>query len=367
MTLAFAVFLVLHGLIHLLGFAKAFRLADLSQLTQPVSAPAGALWLTAAVLFVSAAGCLFLWPRWWWLFGAAAVVVSMAATIPSWSDAKFGAIANAIAIVGVAFGFLTQGPFSLRAGYDRDVARGLARTEPADTISDADLAHLPEPVQRYLRTSGVVGQPRVRNFSAHMHGRFRNGPDARWMTFTAEQHNFLDQPSRLFYMTASMSAIPFHGYHRYADSAATMRIKAAGLVTVADVSGREMTRGETVTMFNDMCVMAPASLIDPAIVWEPVDGHTVRAIFTTAGHSIRADLTFNDAGELADFRTEDRYQTSPDGTRMKQVPWSTPLGPYRKFGSVRLSSGGAARWHEPDGDYAYIELELDDVKYNVER
>ncbi len=29
-----------------------------------------------------------------------------------------------------------------------------------------------------------------------------------------------------------------------------------------------MNQGETVTMFNDMCVMAPATLIGPDIVWE---------------------------------------------------------------------------------------------------
>ena len=49
-----------------------------------------------------------------------------------------------------------------------------------------------------------------------------------------------------------------------------------------------MTQGETVTMFNDMCVMAPATLIDPAIVWEPVDARTARASFTNAGYRIRA-------------------------------------------------------------------------------
>ena len=29
-----------------------------------------------------------------------------------------------------------------------------------------------------------------------------------------------------------------------------------------------MNQGETVTMFNDMCVMAPATLIHRAIEWE---------------------------------------------------------------------------------------------------
>ena len=127
-----------------------------------------------------------------------------------------------------------------------------------------------------------------------------------------------------------------------------------------------MLQGETVTMFNDMCVMAPASLIDPAIVWESVDAHSARAAFTNAGQTIRAELIFNDAGELVDFVSDDRYQLSPDGKRTSRIRWSTPVGAYRKFGRMRLPSGGDARWHEPEGEYAYIELELDEVQYNLD-
>jgi hypothetical protein len=83
-----------------------------------------------------------------------------------------------------------------------------------------------------------------------------------------------------------------------------------------------------------------------------------------AGHTTHAELTFNDAGELADFVSEDRYQASPDG-KMKQLRWSTPLHGYRTYGSVRLPSGGEGRWHDSDGEYAYIELTIDDVQYNV--
>ena len=87
MTAIFALVLVVHGLIHLLGFAKAFGLAGLPQLTQPISPVLGVLWLLAAVLFVSAAAALFVWPRGWWAIGACAIAVSMVVIVPSWTDA----------------------------------------------------------------------------------------------------------------------------------------------------------------------------------------------------------------------------------------------------------------------------------------
>jgi hypothetical protein len=47
------------------------------------------------------------------------------------------------------------------------------------------------------------------------------------------------------------------------------------------------------------------------------------------------------------------------------IGWSTPIGSYRTFGAFRLASRGDARWHEGGREYAYIELDIDDVQYNV--
>jgi hypothetical protein len=160
-----------------------------------------------------------------------------------------------------------------------------------------------------------------------------------------------------------MTGIPFHGLHRYVDSTATMRVKVAGVATVADASGVEMTRAETVTLFNDMCVLAPATLIDPTIRWQTVDDDVVRATFTNAGYAVSAHLQFNDAGELVNFWSDDR-KASTDGGAFTAMRWSTPLTAYRAFGDARLASRGEGRWLAPAGDYAYIELEIDDVRYN---
>ena len=362
---AFVILLLLHGSIHLLGAAKAFGWANLSQLTQPISHTQGVLWLLSALLFTVTATALFVWPRGWWLIGAGAIAVSMLAIVPSWADAKIGGGVNGIVAIGLVFGVLSQGPSSLRAEYEADVARYLSDATPASPVTDADLAHLPPSVQKYLRLAGVVGQPRVASFRVRMHGRIREGPQRRWMPLRAEQYNAVRPAARLFYLTAAMFAIPVQGYHRYVGSSASMRVKAAALVTVAAADGREMTQGETVTLFNDMCVLAPATLIDRAIEWHPLDARTTRARFTNGGYTISAELSFNDDGELVDFASEDRYQAQPDGTLMRRLPWSTPVGRYRSFGSVRLPSEGQGRWHDPEGEYAYIELTIDDVQYNT--
>ena len=255
---------------------------------------------------------------------------------------------------------------NFRAGYERDVDRALAQQpSSAPTVTDDELEHLPAPVQRYLRAAGVVGNPRVHNFRMRMRGRIRSGPAARWIPFESEQYNIVEAPARFFYLTGSMLMIPVLGYHRYVGSSATMTIKAAALVPVVDAGGPEMNQSETVTLLNDMCIMAPATLTDRRLRWEAVDGRTARVTFTNAGHTVAAELSFDDGGELTNFRSDDRYQLSADGRSARLVRWSTPIKDHRRFGNVRLASAGEGRWHEADSDYAYIELTIDQVEYNV--
>ena len=51
MTVLFAAFLLVHGLIHLLGVTKAWHLAELPQLSQNISPMLGWLWLADLTSF----------------------------------------------------------------------------------------------------------------------------------------------------------------------------------------------------------------------------------------------------------------------------------------------------------------------------
>jgi hypothetical protein len=271
---------------------------------------------------------------------------------------------NLLALTSAVFGLAIDGPVSLRAQFEDDVDRGLARAVTGAPIRDADLEALPAPVQRYLRTAGVVGMPRPQNVFVRMHGRIRSGADAAWMPFVAEQYNFFDQPSRFFYMELTDGPWAVQGFHRYAGPLADMRVNVAGLVPVARAGGEDMTVSETVTMLNDMAMLAPATLVSPAIAWERLGACSTRASFENAMMRVHATLEVNDAGELVNFVSDDRRQLAGDGT-FRPMRWRTPLGGYRSFGSIRLASRGEARWEGPDGGYSYIEIEIEDVRYDV--
>jgi hypothetical protein len=365
LKIAVTVLLTLHGLLHAMGFLKAFGLVELPSLTQPISRPMGLLWLFAGLALGGTALASYVWPSSWWIPGLASLLLSQLVIVTSWQDAKFGSVANGLLLVAVAWAFVSAGPFSLRARFEREVTRGLARSWTQPAVRDADLTPLPAPVQRYLRYVGVVGHPRVRSFRVRFAGRIRSGPTAAWMPLRAAQYSFVDVPTRLFSLQARMFGLPVEGLHAYVDGEASMVVKLLAVLPVARGSGPAFTAAETVTLLNDMCVIAPATLIDPAIRWETLDETQVRATFSASGHTVAATLRFAEDGRLVDFFSDDRPALGADGVTLHAQRWSTPLSAYRAFGPYRLASRGEARYRAPEGDYTYGEFELDGIEYNV--
>jgi hypothetical protein len=358
--------MLLHGIIHFMGFAKAFGLAELAELRQPVSRTAGGLWLLAGLVLVSAAGLFAAGVECWWMAGGAGLVLSQGLVFAAWGDARFGTIANALVLAGAVYAFASTGPFSFRAEYDREVDARMVASGGRPTLTAADLERLPEPVRCYIRQSGAVGRPRVQHFSAAWRGRIRGGPEEPWMEFAARQHNVVGVPARFFHMEATRSGLPVDVLHAFAHGDATMRVRLLSLFPIVDGRGPQMTRGETVTLFNDLAILAPGALVDDAIAWEPVDDRTARATYTLGENAVHAELTFNDRCELVDFVSDDRLAASKDGSSFTPMRWSTPLGEYRSIGDRRVAASGEGRWHPEDGPYTYIELELLELRIDGE-
>jgi hypothetical protein len=364
--IAFATFVALYALLHLLGFVKAFGNAPFDGLGRPISRGMGLLWLAAALLLGAGLVLLFLAPRWFWIVSGMGLLASQIAVVSAWSAARFGTLPNLVLLLAVTYGAFAWGPFGVRAEYEQlvnEALRQTAKLEPV-TITEADLAGLPEPVQRYLHVAGVVGTPRVRGFRAQMTGRIRGSADAEWMSFSAEQYNFFDPPRRYFWLEAVRGGLPVDGLHAYGQTDASMRIRLLSLIPVVDLGGQDLMRTETVTVLNDMSIFAPGSLLDPSIRWQQQGAHNVEATYVNGPHTVRAVLVFDDSGVLVNFWSDDRPALAEDGKTLQPQRWSTPVHDYRTVGPYHLFATGEARYAAPSGDYAYAELEVIEVVVN---
>ncbi|WP_336518172.1 DUF6544 family protein [Pollutibacter soli] len=358
MKFIFAAVIFIHGLIHFMGFAKAFNYGEINQLMIPVSRTIGALWLLTGFLFVITAMLFFMKKDNWGMVAAVAVVISEVVIIMSWKDARFGTIPNVLILAAAFFSFTAV---RFENTFRADVQQQFLSNNslPASLLTEADLQPLPAPVQRYLHYTGVVNKPKVKNVRIVFEGQMRSrGKD--WFKFRSVQYNFLDEPARLFFIKGKMFGVTVPGYHHYLQQKAVMDIRLFGLFGIVKMDGEEMNKTETVTFFNDMCLMAPATLIDKRIRWEAIDDTKSKAIFTNGNISITAILYFNEKGQLINFTSDDRY----DVNEKLWIPFSTLVHEYKKFENHNLLYKGDAVWHYPEGEFVYGKFLLKDIEYN---
>jgi hypothetical protein len=263
--------------------------------------------------------------RWWWAAGTVAAVASQALILTAWRDAWAGTIANLVLVAAAVHGYASLGPRSLRATFWRRAAGVEPAPVPPGPVTEADVARLPgEQVNRF-------------------------GAD----------------PVRLFFMDATMAGLPVDVLHVLAGGHATMQARACSLKTMVDAAGPEVDQAEAVTVLNDLCLLAPAALVDAPVEWLPADDHHVKALFTWGGHTVAAELIFNDQGDLVDFVSDDRLQASAGGSTFTPMRWSTPIRAWGTFGPWRAATAGEGRWHDHDGAFTYLEFHADEITFTA--
>ncbi|MDP2688094.1 MAG: hypothetical protein Q8O62_12785 [Aequorivita sp.] len=358
MKIVFVILLSIHGLLHLMGFLKAFGFAEIPQLSQSFSKPEGLLWLVVALAFLFV-GVLFLMKNnlWFWV-AIAAVLFSQVLIVMNWQDAKFGTITNLI-VLGIAI--IAIASWNFERQYKQDVSQSFQNVIISEEIiSEKDIEHLPISVQKYLEYVGVLGTPKINTVKAIFNGEMREkGKD--WFAFTSEQYNFYENPTRLFFLKANFKGLPTQGYHFYRNGSASMLIKLLSLFPVVAIDKPELFKTETVTFFNDKCLFAPATLIDKNIEWQTIDETTVKATYHNKIATISAMLYFNEEGQLINFVSEDRMEVNSN----QSVPFSTPVTKYGSINGYNLPIAADAVWHFPDGDFVYGKFILQNVQYNL--
>jgi hypothetical protein len=167
-------------------------------------------------------------------------------------------------------------------------------------------------------------------------------------------------------MRAKRAYLPVEVLHAFRDGAASVRVRMLSFFPFMQGSGPDLTRAETVTILNDLALLAPGALVDPRCTWQAVDDRTAEVAYTLGPNTVGATLEFNDRDELVDFVSDDRLRSAADGERFTRERWSTPVRDYQAFGAHRAMGRGEGHWHPAEGEFSYIELQLLELAINGE-
>ena len=258
---------------------------------------------------------------------------------------------------------------SPRKIYLSEVDEFLAQVPPSTGVySDEDLVGLPESLQRYLRSCGYLGRPKVSAAEIVWEwSEIRLNPQRPWMKLKTYQHNFITRPARLAYMRAwMMGVIPFEGRDRYAGGQGHMFGALGRLIKIFDEREHEIGLGAAVIVLAEALLVPDYLFQEEYFSWEQVDARTVRGRLKQGEVDVSGTFHFNEAGEYVRFETGDRPYKKPDG-EYERVPYSIMIDSYQDQGGVRIAREVRAIWHLEEGDYEYWRGRIEEVRFDPAR
>jgi hypothetical protein len=267
------------------------------------------------------------------------------------------AIGVPAAVMLLAVIFFNQPYSPLKSEFNQTAARLIAETTAGkELFSREDIAGLPAPVQRYFIHCGYLGTPKMSwvktEFAKDI--PFSTGIDKPALKIDYMQYNFVQTPNRLAFIDSSMVGIPFQGFDSFLQGAGSMQGVIAKAFTLFDQKGAEMDRACLATVLSES-LYVPSIALQDYIHWEGLDDTRAKATITFAGIRAGGIFTFNEAGEVLEFRTNDRTNTSFDGTK-QNLPWSAVFGDYaRNPNGIVKPTRFKAVWHYPEGDLVYFD------------
>ncbi|WP_138433203.1 DUF6544 family protein [Winogradskyella algicola] len=359
---AIAILLIVHGLIHLMGFVKAFYLTDIRQQVLGISKPIGSLWLITFILFTVSL-VLYLTNKKWFYIAFLAIILSQILIIMAWQDAKFGTIANIIILL-VSLSALGNNQFQNMV--DKEVTALLKNEGINDSkiITENNLEALPHIVRKWLSTSGVLGREKTETAYLEQRGQMKTSSEGKWMSFEAKQYFNINNAS--FVWCTNVKAMPFinlAGRDKLIDGEGAMLIKLASLFPVVnEKENPKINSGAMIRFLSEMCWF-PSAALSEHISWQEMDNNRAKATLTYKEQSVSGIFSFTEKGDLLSFEANRYYGGSTDS---KEEKWLIHMEEYKLFNGLKIPNKSKVLWKFEKGDFHWLTVEITDLKYNLQ-
>ena len=359
-TLAYisVVLVILHGLIHLMGFIAYWPQAELAGLPYRTTllgqrwliGPSGmrlysVLWLLVAGGLTVAAIALLLGRPWWLPLLMAAVLVSLVITLLDWSNAFRGTVISLLILV----------PLLLILGLR-------VRPQPFPNIPQQSQAlhsfplpaDLPAPVSRYYETTIGDQVPFLESAVITGRGRLRFAG----ITFPARLRFTHDAGQGYrHYIEATLYGFPLMKVNeRYLDGRGRMELPVGTVENEPKVN-----MAANLGLWGESIWLPSIYLTDPRVRWEAIDETSARLIvpFETGEDSFI--VVFNRGTGLLESMEAMRYREATD---TKKIPWRLEILDWQEFQGILIPSVATVTW--ADEGTPWLVIEVEDVVYNTD-
>ncbi|MFN7249544.1 MAG: DUF6544 family protein [Anaerobacillus sp.] len=272
------------------------------------------------------------------------------------------AIVGSLLIGGAA---LFIGTGSMLKLFNENKALELNKTYGSEKkITAEDIAHLPEPVQKYMNYVGFVNNELQYNSEViWADSKIKLKPEQNWMDLQTLQFNSVQEPMRVAYMKGRMFGLPVEVREVLQAGSGNMRGKISGIIPLFNTSDYEVIESGLLTILSEVPLVSGYILAE-YITWEPVDSTTAKARLRYGDYDVSGTFFFNEKGEYIRFETAERNYELPTGGYKKEK-WTIIVEDYKDNGVYKHPVTVSAVWNLPEGDYTYWVGTISEVKTNV--
>jgi hypothetical protein len=349
---------IIHGLIHLMGFVAYWPLAEIAELPYKTTLLGerwqvgemgmrlfSVLWLAAAIGLVGAAIGAVTGQSWWLPLMGVSVLLSLLVCVLDWSNAFRGALVDLVILVPLllVWGLRIQPqPF---ATYPEPT-----RLETAVPIP----ATLPDPVARYYQTIMPEEVPVIETavITARGHLRFMG------ITFP-HRLRFIHEAGQGYrhYIEATLFGKPLLKVNeRYLDGQARMKLPVGIIENEPKVDS-----AANLGLWGESIWYPSIFITDGRVRWQAIDDNTAELIVPFETGEDTFTVFFDPETGLMTRMEALRYQDAAD---TEKTLWQLDILAWDTYHGILLPSRSSVRW--ADEGTPWLVIELGEVVYNVD-
>jgi hypothetical protein len=200
----------------------------------------------------------------------------------------------------------------------------------------AAFAHLPPPVQGYLRGAIAPGTPLASAVRLRMHGSLRL---KRWRRFVAEEV-LVQGRGMIWRAKVRMGLFGVRGFDRFVDGVGAMQWKLGGVVSVVRADGPDVTRSAA-GRFAAESIWLPSVFCDERVTWR-ADNGVVHARLPTDGEV--QDLALSLSRGCLQQVSLKRWGNPDDGA-FGSFDFGAQVEQQARFGGYTITARVRVGWH----------------------
>ena len=230
-----------------------------------------------------------------------------------------------------------------------------------EIVTDEDIKGLPEPVQRYLKYTQIIGKEKTKIVRLKQGGYFRLKENQKWMPIKAEQYFNVDSVEFIWIAKVRIAPlVSIYAKDEFIEGKGNLVVKLLGLIKIVDAKGYEVDDGE-ILRFLAECIWFPSAFLNDYIRWETIDESSAKATISYKGITASAIFHFNEKGEITKI-TAKRYREV--NGKFVLEGWEGEIVAYREVNGVIIPNKVNIIWKLKTGDFCYDKVEVIDIGYN---